>query len=358
MYSLDAIIKLMAKESVMGKEPSTQRSHPRHTTSINTTTSHETRSPNITRGAYSSGGFSNPYNRSKPLKRASLPNWKRQNSGSENDSNEGNGDSPGASRHESKAEIKSLPIPRGNLPYAKAKRAEYLERNLGKAEYLYRNAIKYNDRAESAVKDLASLLHQQGRTSEAVEILESYSHLVTEDVEKYQNLLENLHKQLVPSANCLNKFLKVSGLEAPSRIPDVLQLFNNPNRVLEVKIGSEGPEHRRVHFAVVKFSSHSAARKTLDAFQHWDKVKIEWMTSDGEVTGDANPKCFKLEQMRKNPVFEYLLFERDPENWLLTMPVDEKDHLGCAEVDYDVDPRVLGEELVDLVFDNRNPGTQ
>jgi hypothetical protein len=162
----------------------------------------------------------------------------------------------------------------------------------------------------------------------------------------------------VPSANCLNKFLKVSGLEAPSRIPDVLQLFNNPNRVLEVKIGSEGPEHRRVHFAVVKFSSHSAARKTLDAFQHWDKVKIEWMTSDGEVTGDANPKCFKLEQMRKNPVFEYLLFERDPENWLLTMPVDEKDHLGCAEVDYDVDPRVLGEELVDLVFDNRNPGTQ
>jgi len=57
-----------------------------------------------------------------------------------------------------------IPLPFGNLPYAKAKRAEYLQHNFQRAKYFYKKAIETNDRAESAVKDLASLLHQKGKT--------------------------------------------------------------------------------------------------------------------------------------------------------------------------------------------------
>jgi len=52
-----------------------------------------------------------------------------------------------------------VPIPRGNSAYAKAKRAEYLEKNLGKAEKFYRIAIKNGERLESSIKDLATVLH-------------------------------------------------------------------------------------------------------------------------------------------------------------------------------------------------------
>ena len=51
------------------------------------------------------------------------------------------------------------PLPRGASAYAMAKRAEYIEKDLAKAEYLYKKAIRSKDRQASAVKDLAGLLH-------------------------------------------------------------------------------------------------------------------------------------------------------------------------------------------------------
>ena len=57
---------------------------------------------------------------------------------------------------------KDVPIPRGNSAYCKAKRAEYLERDLEKAVRYYKIAIKNNERVDSAIKDLATVLHQQG----------------------------------------------------------------------------------------------------------------------------------------------------------------------------------------------------
>lgn len=55
-----------------------------------------------------------------------------------------------------------VPIPKGTSAYSKAKRAEYVERNLDKAVKYYKISIENNERVESAIKDLATVLHQQG----------------------------------------------------------------------------------------------------------------------------------------------------------------------------------------------------
>jgi len=67
---------------------------------------------------------------------------------------------------------RGLPTGKGN--YAQAKRAEIIDKDLNKAEKLYRQAIKNNDNAENAVKDLAALLTRQNRDEEAIKILNEY----------------------------------------------------------------------------------------------------------------------------------------------------------------------------------------
>ncbi len=51
------------------------------------------------------------------------------------------------------------PLPKGNDLYSQAKKAEFEQRNLEKAEFLYKEAIKRNEKTESAIKDLATVLH-------------------------------------------------------------------------------------------------------------------------------------------------------------------------------------------------------
>lgn len=63
-------------------------------------------------------------------------------------------------------------VPRGSGPYARAKRVQLLEKDLERATQLLRDAIDQGDNAESALKDLAQLLVQLGRSGEAVEVLE------------------------------------------------------------------------------------------------------------------------------------------------------------------------------------------
>lgn len=87
-----------------------------------------------------------------------------------------------------------IPLPQGDTAYAKAKRAEYLERDLDKAEYLYRRAIFLGERAPSAAKDLAGVLHQQGKTEEACSFLEQHEYLFSLEPKKYENLLTSLQK--------------------------------------------------------------------------------------------------------------------------------------------------------------------
>jgi hypothetical protein len=89
---------------------------------------------------------------------------------------------------------KLYPIPPGSSPYSRAKQAEYIEKDLQKAEHFYRLAIEGSERLKSSIKDLASVLHQQNRTREAVMMLRKHSYLYKRDGKKFENLLKNFEK--------------------------------------------------------------------------------------------------------------------------------------------------------------------
>jgi tetratricopeptide (TPR) repeat protein len=220
----------------------------------------------------------------------------------------------------------TYPIPRGDTPYARAKRAEYIDRNLAKAEFFYKQAIRQNDRADSSVKDLAGILHQQGRTTEACRLLEENKHLFSADQSKFENLLQNLQRQVTPSGNCLNKALKVSGLEPADSAADVCKLFQNSTRIQSIALGKELIDLRQNWYAMLKFTSHSAARKTLESFHNWEKYKVDWVSVTGEVVGDACHNKDKLADFKRvAPIaFCYSLFLQDPRSYLYALPVDSQ----------------------------------
>jgi len=87
---------------------------------------------------------------------------------------------PGASELYEKlreqARMRSIPV--GSNPYAKAKQAHIRDRDLGKAITLYRYAVENNDNAESALKDLAHLLNQQGQYDETIVTLDQHRNKV------------------------------------------------------------------------------------------------------------------------------------------------------------------------------------
>ncbi|WP_131796146.1 tetratricopeptide repeat protein, partial [Candidatus Protofrankia datiscae] len=72
------------------------------------------------------------------------------------------------------AESRRSAVPVGNTPFALAERAKLLHRDYTAAERFYRQAIDADNRAESAAKNLASLLHQLRRSDEALIVLRDY----------------------------------------------------------------------------------------------------------------------------------------------------------------------------------------
>ncbi|CAG9315382.1 unnamed protein product [Blepharisma stoltei] len=171
------------------------------------------------------------------------------------------------------------PIPRKESPYSWAKKAEYIEKNLEKAEFYYKTAISNGERVESSVKDLAGVLHQQGKTQEACELLIKYQHLFSNDASKYENLLESLKKQVVPTGNSLNKTIKISGTKLPMTTDFVKSLFSNFSRIKSIEVKDD--------YAILNFSSHSAARKTIETFRSEESLNLEWINSNGDIIGSV-----------------------------------------------------------------------
>lgn len=89
-----------------------------------------------------------------------------------------------------------LPLQKNVSYYFLAKDAEFQLRNLKIAEFYYSLAIKHNERVDSAVKDLATVMHQRGRTEEACTLLEKFKPFYRGDCVKYENLVKNLKKQV------------------------------------------------------------------------------------------------------------------------------------------------------------------
>ena len=84
-------------------------------------------------------------------------------------------------------------VPRGSSPYARAKRAQLLEKDLEKAEQLLRLAIKQGDNVESALKDLATLLNQQSKPQDAIKELQ-LNRAKFKDKQSVDNLLIALYQ--------------------------------------------------------------------------------------------------------------------------------------------------------------------
>lgn len=79
-------------------------------------------------------------------------------------------------------------VPRGTNPYARAKRAQLIEKDFEKAVRLLREAVNKGDNIESAIKDMAALLVQQGKAEEAIRVLEQYRQKIR-DQKSVDNML-------------------------------------------------------------------------------------------------------------------------------------------------------------------------
>ena len=230
------------------------------------------------------------------------------------------------------------PIPKGDSPYALAKKAEYIEKDIAKAEFYYKQAILEGDRAESAIKDLAGVIHQQGKTLEAIQVLKQNKHLFDSDPVKYENLLQNLKRQVVQKGNRLNKLLKIAPLPLDSTIESV-QLM----RISDIELYNEGSHI----YAIVKFSTHSAARKTLESFAGWENYKVEWISITGDNAGNANHK--RGESRKDRVLFVYKIFHRDPDSRALVLPLDSNPVIAEIKLSDDQSKLLIGSSLFNIL---------
>lgn len=234
----------------------------------------------------------------------------------------------------------AYPVPKGESYYARAKKAEYVQKDLKLAQQLYVKAIETADRAESAVKDLAGVLHQQGKTHEAIATLECYKNTFT-DTLKYNNLLQNLHRQVVQKGNRLNKLLKISHLPRKFSQEEVKKLFAKPQRVQNIECDED--------YAIVKFGSHSAARKTLESFLAWDIFKVEWLSITGDTAGEAQMSN-EVAYVKDKALFLYRVFLKESQERAMT--VDEPVETSPCELNDCEGQSLLGVELFIDINDN------
>jgi tetratricopeptide (TPR) repeat protein len=79
-------------------------------------------------------------------------------------------------------------VPQGSSPYARARRVQLIEKDLERAVRLFQTAIQQGDNVESAIKDLAALLVQLGRSQEAVDLLNKNRNKII-DQQSVENML-------------------------------------------------------------------------------------------------------------------------------------------------------------------------
>ena len=85
-------------------------------------------------------------------------------------------------------------VPRGTNPFARAKRAQLVEKDLERAVQLYDMAISHGDNVESAIKDRSSLLSQLDRDQEAIRFLRRNRDEIS-DQKSADNILIGLYQK-------------------------------------------------------------------------------------------------------------------------------------------------------------------
>lgn len=174
------------------------------------------------------------------------------------------------------------PMPKVKSIYTEAKKAEY-DGNLELAMELYLRAIECNDRADSAIKDYAGLLHMKGQTKMAIEFMESQCEK-RKSAMGFRNLLgqlrathereissEHNHLPKVVLVNVKDDTIDVELKTLQSILPNCLKIshvtFVNPILTREGFPSSK--------CALIEFSSHSSARKAVMVGKH-DSIKCCW----------------------------------------------------------------------------------
>ena len=149
-------------------------------------------------------------------------------------------------------------LPRGNGPYARAKRAQLVNQDPDKAEQLLRQAIRTHDKKESAIKDLASLLQQHGRTKEAITLLTEHAEQFKHDT-SYDNTLATLYQHADLHDEALDVLTKL--LDSTAR----------PKR---------GPLLRRMAYCYLRCQRYSDAERTLQnllSVDPQDRTAARWL---------------------------------------------------------------------------------
>ncbi len=141
-----------------------------------------------------------------------------------------------------------ISVPKGSNPYAQAKRAQLIEKDLERAIQLFKESIKRKDNLESAIKDLSQLYMQLGKNQEAEDILiqnktklknqhalESLLITVYQKTGKYTDAINLLQKRISPTIkNDLKEQLILQIANLYLRAKDYKNAEDNIRQVLKL----------------------------------------------------------------------------------------------------------------------------
>ena len=164
-------------------------------------------------------------------------------------------------------------LPKGVGPYARARRAQLVDQDPEEAEKLLKQAIRENDKKGSAIKDLASLLQQYGRTHEAISLLTDHAIQFRHEV-AYDNTLATLYQHADRHDDAIKVLTRLVERSATRRKPPLLRRLAFS------------------HFKSARYDESEHALQALLAIDPYDRTATRWLagledarnsTSDAEA---------------------------------------------------------------------------
>jgi len=174
----------------------------------------------------------------------------------------------------------TTPLPSGGGYYAKGKRAQLAEGNLTKAVEFMKLAIEQGDNAESAVKDLASIYQQLGKTKEGITLLKDYLDRANDRLKIY-NMLANL---------CVSSEMYNDAIIFYNKILSIVPKSDRPKILKQIGF---------CHFKANDFENATLSLKQVLSQNPKDETAKKWLEAlqQAKSTGTYN----QLESVFGNP---------------------------------------------------------
>ncbi len=214
-------------------------------------------------------------------------------------------------------------VPKGSNPYARAKRAQLVEKDLDRATQLLREAIRQGDNVKSAIKDLAALLAQQGKPQEAINILLQHRKKI-QDQQSVDNLLIGFYQsaaQYDQAIGLLQKKLKQAPTEDKRvqilwqiancylRKEDYPQAEHSFREVLKLQQDNKAAQ-RNIAICLFKEERYEEAKRILeqilDTSPDVQAVQLLEAITQAKATGQTAP----FDAIVRETIFTELLSER------------------------------------------------